>query len=244
MKYENAADILPKEVLSLVQKYAPGKLLYIPAGDKKLRWGESSGCKTYLRDRNNEIRDCFASDESIESLSALYSLSYDTIKKIVYSRKEKFMAYKCTLSSATEFADAGKLEDWIHIYLLSDGHNKAFFDGLKIYERYFIGPLILPLALFTRCTGPEEGLPYHIPAEAFEKHVQKLQKVLQENNDMPPLIANYVDGHLELNDGNHRFEALKRLGAADCHFIVWITEKRDYDDFCKKFSFTQHRLPS
>ena len=40
MKYENANDILPKDLLEQVQKIAGGRLLYIPiAGDKKL-WGK------------------------------------------------------------------------------------------------------------------------------------------------------------------------------------------------------------
>ena len=145
------------------------------------------------------------------------------------------MEYKCTLSSVKSFAAAGRLEDWIHIYLLSDGDNKAFSDGLKIYDRYFIGPKVFPLSLFSRCTGPEEGIKYYIPAEAFEKYVSKLQKVLEEKDDMPPLIANYFDGQFELNDGNHRFEALKRLGITEYPFIIWITDKHDYDDFNIKF---------
>jgi hypothetical protein len=35
MKYENANDILPEELLKEIQKYAGGKLLYIPAGVEK-----------------------------------------------------------------------------------------------------------------------------------------------------------------------------------------------------------------
>ena len=188
MKYENAADIFPKELLTQIQKYAAGKLVYIPAGDKKLSWGESSGYRAYLRDRNNEIRECFAGRESMESLAAAYALSHETIKKIAYSKREEVMEYTCTLASARRFAAAGRLEDWIHIYLLSDGHNKDFSDGLKLYDRHFEGPMELPLSLFTRCTGPEESMKYHIPAEAFERHVGKLREVLLQNEDMPPLI--------------------------------------------------------
>jgi len=76
---------------------------------------------------------------------------------------------------------------------------------------------------------------YQIPAEAFERHVSKLQQLLEMENDMPPLITNYVDGKFVLNDGNHRFEALKRMGTIAYPFIVWMTEKLDYDDFCKRY---------
>ena len=38
------------------------------------------------------------------------------------------------------FAAAGKLEDWVHAYLLSDGDNPAFSHGLKLFDRFFLGP--------------------------------------------------------------------------------------------------------
>ena len=55
------------------------------------------------------------------------------------------MEYKCRLSSAQEFAKAGRLEDWVHAYLLSDGNNQPFSDGLKQFERTFLGPVKMPL---------------------------------------------------------------------------------------------------
>ena len=43
MKYENAKDILPANLLEEVQKYAAGKLIYIPKCEKPKGWGEASG---------------------------------------------------------------------------------------------------------------------------------------------------------------------------------------------------------
>ena len=43
MKYENAKDILPAKLLEEVQKYAGGKLIYIPKTEKSKGWGEASG---------------------------------------------------------------------------------------------------------------------------------------------------------------------------------------------------------
>ena len=66
------------------------------------------------------------------------------------------MNYQGTLSSAQEWARQGMLEEWVHAYLLSDGDNKPFSDGLKIVDRIFLGPIRMPLNLFHRCTGPVE----------------------------------------------------------------------------------------
>ena len=150
------------------------------------------------------------------------------------------MNYKCSLSCAHEFAKQGKLEEWVHTYLLSDGGNKDFSDGLKLFDRYFIGPLKMPLSLFTRCCGPEENMKWRINKEWFEKHVSELEDVIKREKDMPPLIVHFLEengkAYFELNDGNHRYEAYKRLGINEHYVIVWITEKREYDLFMEKYS--------
>ena len=237
MKYENGKDIFPERLLKQIQKYAAGKLVYIPSMDQKKDWGETTGYRKYLLKRNHDIRLKFRNGVTIEQLADEYHLSYETIRKIVYSKKEVFvMEYKSTLSSAVGYARNGKLEEWIHTYLLSDGHNKEFSDGLKLFDRYFLGPVKMPLSLFKRCCGPEEDMKWVIPKGNFEEKVNQLMQVITENEDMPPLIVSYVDGHFELNDGNHRFEAYQRLGIEEYYVIVWITEKEDYAEFMEKYS--------
>lgn len=150
------------------------------------------------------------------------------------------MPYACTLSR--EYAAHSRLEEWVHTYLLSDGHNKEFSDGLKLFDRYFLGPAVMPLKLFRRCCGPEETMRWRINQEWFENHVRELEEVIQREKDMPPLIAHYfvgedsADGEFELNDGNHRLEAYSRLGIGEYAVIVWITEKNEYDLFLSKYS--------
>lgn len=236
MNYENAADILPEDLLKRVQKFAAGKLIYVPETIGKRSWGETSGYKQYLTERNQEINDKFISGSTIENLADEYNLSVESIKKIVYSKSEnKELSYKCSLSSAKEFGETGKLEDWVHLFLLSDGHNKSFSDGLKLFDRYYLGPFTMPLSLFSRCCGPEENIKYQVNAEWFEKRVQSLKKILQSNYDMPPLIVHYVDHGFELCDGNHRLEALTQLGVKEYPVIVWITEKDEYEEFVERY---------
>jgi len=236
MRYENGKDIFPERLLKQIQKYAAGKLVYIPSEEKR-DWGDTTGYKKYLLKRNHDIRLKFRNGVTIEQLADEYCLSYETIRKIVYSKKEVFvMEYKSTLSSAVGYAGNGKLEEWIHTYLLSDGHNKDFSDGLKLFDRYFLGPVKMPLSLFRRCCGPEEGMKWRIPKDNFEQKVEALKKVISEEKDMPPLIVHYVDSEFELNDGNHRLEAYSRLGIDEYYVIVWITEKEEYADFMDKYS--------
>jgi hypothetical protein len=84
MKYKKASDILPDELLREVQKYAAGESLYIPRSEGRKKWGETSGGRRYFQQRNEEIRDKFFHGVGIEALAEEYSLSYETVRKIVY----------------------------------------------------------------------------------------------------------------------------------------------------------------
>jgi Mor family transcriptional regulator len=84
MKYKKASEILPDELLREVQKYITGESIYIPKGNKRKKWGESSGVRTFFSLRNEEIRNKYFHKVPIEELAEEYSLSYETIRKIVY----------------------------------------------------------------------------------------------------------------------------------------------------------------
>ena len=87
MRYKNAAEILPPELLRELQGYIEGELLYIPRNDTKQKWGAVSGSKRFYYDRNNQIRELFYGGMDYEELAAKYSLSGSTIKKIIYQKK-------------------------------------------------------------------------------------------------------------------------------------------------------------
>lgn len=84
MKYKNASDILPDELLREVQKYIAGEALYIPKDENRKKWGESSGARKFFTQRNEEIKNKFFHKVSIEELAKEYYLSVETIRKIVY----------------------------------------------------------------------------------------------------------------------------------------------------------------
>ena len=88
MKYKKAQDILPKDVLDLVQKYIDGDYIYIPKkDDSKKSWGEVSGIKAELNSRNFEIYSKYLQGTSVKQLSADYFLSESSIRRIIYTYK-------------------------------------------------------------------------------------------------------------------------------------------------------------
>ena len=84
MKYKNASDVLPENLLKEVQKYAAGETLYFPKDKARKKWGEVTGSRVFFQERNTEIRQKFLQKMSIEHLADEYSLSVETIRKIVF----------------------------------------------------------------------------------------------------------------------------------------------------------------
>lgn len=84
MKYVNAAEILPKQLLKELQTYIDGSVLYVPKVSTKKEWGATSGARTFYQERNREIQNRFHEGDSIDALSEQYGLAYSTIKKIIY----------------------------------------------------------------------------------------------------------------------------------------------------------------
>ena len=236
MKYRNAKDVFPEKLLRQIQKYVAGETIYIPAGAEKKDWGETSGYQQYIRERNAAIRNAFQNGKTIEALMEEYSLSYDTIKRIVYSKKEVTMLkYSATLDSAMEYGREEKMDAWVHLYLNEEGRNIPFSDGLKLFDRYFISPAQFPISLFHRCAGPEEDMKYRIDKDWWEHKITELKKAVQAGAEMPPMIVHYVDGEFELNDGNHRHKVYEDLGIEKAWVILWITEEAELADFMSKY---------
>lgn len=85
MKYINAAEILPEELLKELQTYTAGEILYIPKTSSRKEWGAANGSRIFYQERNREIQRLFQLGYSVDTLAKQYGLADSTIKKIVYS---------------------------------------------------------------------------------------------------------------------------------------------------------------
>ena len=84
MKYINAAEILPDQLLKELQRYIDGDVLYIPRASGKKAWGTDSGSRLFYQKRNEEIKRLYKAGFSLDILVERYHLAYSTIRKIVY----------------------------------------------------------------------------------------------------------------------------------------------------------------
>ena len=87
MKYVNAKAVLPRHLVEKLQEYIQAGYIYIPAReDQRKAWGEQSGCRRELAERNAGIVDAYRRGASLEELGDAYCLSVHAIRKIVYQK--------------------------------------------------------------------------------------------------------------------------------------------------------------
>lgn len=128
------------------------------------------------------------------------------------------------VKEAIEYSKNGKLEEWVHLFLNSVGNNVSFSEGLKLQKRYWIGPILYDLSKINRCCGPEDDIKFQEPVENWERRINNMIELINKGWEMPPLIVNHDKGYLEINDGNHRHEALKRVGIDNFWVIFWDSD--------------------
>lgn len=84
MGYIRAEDILPPDVLAMVQEYIDGEMLYVPKKrSDRNNWGSVSGMKEYYTTRNAMICAEAARGVSVRQLAEKYFLSEKSIQRII-----------------------------------------------------------------------------------------------------------------------------------------------------------------
>ena len=87
MKYINANTILPDALIEELEEYVQAGYIYIPAKDEQHKsWGELSGYRKELYERNEIIIKKYKNGVSIEELAEEYYLSVYAIRKIIYQK--------------------------------------------------------------------------------------------------------------------------------------------------------------
>ncbi|MCC3372706.1 CD3324 family protein [Cohnella sp. REN36] len=90
MNYKNGRDVLPPSLLRELQKYVNGELVYIPRLDEqRARWGEVSGTRKLLAERNRDICRLYAAGSTVAELERKYHLSAESIRKIIVKSRRQ-----------------------------------------------------------------------------------------------------------------------------------------------------------
>lgn len=88
MSYRNAEQILPIEIIELIQNFVDGECIYIPRKDHaRKEWGQGTQIREELRKRNMKIYVDYQEGISVLELSKKYYLSDKSIQRIIREMK-------------------------------------------------------------------------------------------------------------------------------------------------------------
>ncbi len=89
MSYVKAVDVLPDEILELIQNYVDGEYIYIPRKeDNKKSWGENTDYRKEIEKRNSMIYEEYKTGVKVKVLAEQYFLSEKSIQRIVLQKSK------------------------------------------------------------------------------------------------------------------------------------------------------------
>ncbi|WP_075718940.1 CD3324 family protein [Roseburia sp. 499] len=90
MGYKRAEQILPDEIIELIQNYVDGTYIYIPKKENTRRaWGEGTTIRAELLERNEQIYAEYQQGSTKKRLAEKYFLSEKSIQRIIRERKRE-----------------------------------------------------------------------------------------------------------------------------------------------------------
>ena len=214
MKYENANNVLPPDLISEIQKYVAGKLLYIPQKNEPMAWGSLSGTRQKLRKRNQRIYDEYRNGKGIGELSEEYFLSVDSIRKIVYGANRDRISFFPTLENAIQYNNAGLAEEWLRTYYI-----KMY--GEKSYPEDWI------------CDGLI-NMPLRLIDDADNEAVQQSRDV--------PLIICFREKRFYFQGSGEYLTYLKKQYITAYPAYVFVPDRQEYDFYVSNYGKHFHRI--
>lgn len=89
MGYKRAEQILPDEIIELIQNYVDGTYIYIPKKENTRRaWGEGTTIRAELLERNEQIYAEYQQGSTKKRLAEKYFLS-EKAYSVLYAREKE-----------------------------------------------------------------------------------------------------------------------------------------------------------
>ena len=90
MCYIKAKEILPMEIIELIQKYVEGESIYIPKKESNRKcWGETTNIREEIKLRDSNIYFEYINGTSRVDLAEKYFLSKKSIDRIILKEIRK-----------------------------------------------------------------------------------------------------------------------------------------------------------
>lgn len=140
-----------------------------------------------------------------------------------------------SLASARRAAGEGRLTEWVLDFLTSPGSDNApLAAALAFSGAVFHGPIRFELDRLTPMAGPDEDqVVVPVAEEDWESDVEEMEHSIEHGWHPPPLLVSHRDGKYFLEDGNHRYETLRRSGRTHAWAILVFADEAERELFLK-----------
>lgn len=84
MGYKRADEILPEDILRMLQKYVSGETIYVPKREEsRKKWGINTGAQENLRRRNRQMFSEYQNGTTAKELAEKYYLTEKSVQRIL-----------------------------------------------------------------------------------------------------------------------------------------------------------------
>lgn len=126
----------------------------------------------------------------------------------------------------------GTLTEWMVAYLNSSGRNTTLAEGLSADGQFSTGLIEYPIDTFKILMGPDHSFRYYEEPDSFNARINAMVESLRQGWKPVPFIASDLwNEGLELNDGAHRAEAMKRYGIKTYLTVFYFRNQIELDEF-------------
>jgi hypothetical protein len=134
---------------------------------------------------------------------------------------------KFSLGSAQRAQSEGRLAEWVLDFLKSPGSdNEPLAADLAFSNAAYLGPIQFKLDQLTPMAGPDEDeVVVPVAEEDWESDIEAMEQSVDQGWHPPPLLVSHRDGQYFLEDGNHRYETLRRNGLSHAWAILVFADE-------------------
>lgn len=138
-----------------------------------------------------------------------------------------------TVETAREAAARDELDAWMARFLASPGSdNEPLGRVLQDRALLWIGPVELAIDQLNRLAGPaDHPVVVAVEEDDWRDDVAELGERVEDGWEPPPVVVTYEDGSLQLEDGNHRVEGMRRAGQETAWAVIGFRTVEERDRF-------------
>ena len=141
------------------------------------------------------------------------------------------------MASAHKAAEEERTALWVGDFLASRGSdNSVLAAALSTQRHWWHGPVRLPVDRLVRLAGPEDDAVVPIEPDVWDDDVEGMEDSLEDGWQPPPLLVEYRDGDLLVQDGTHRLEAQAREGETEAWALIYFDDRATRDRFVADLS--------